>query len=363
VQLTDALALKWQVGAMLFTQGYEQLAVNSIAPFVLSPMISFPVNQITPDATLDDVGVGLFGQATFTFRERLDLTLGGRYDYEDKEARLDTYTDPALAPGSRVDDERGFSNTSPQLAIGYRLRPDLMAYGSVSQGFKAGGWNPASPVGLEAYEEEQAWHVEGGVKGSFAAGRVSASAAVFSIDWSDLQFNVPNPFVPGQFYIANVAEATSRGVEFEVAARPHATTELFGNFGVTNARFGDGSTSSGVDVSDNRIPNTPRYTATMGAHVEQPLTPAVTLFGRAEAVFYGEMEYDDANTARQEAYSLVNLRGGVRTRLFFADAWVKNAFDTRYIPVAFAYQGFAPSGFVGEMGRPRTFGVSAGITF
>ena len=42
---------------------------------------------------------------------------------------------------------------------------------------------------------------------------------------------------------------------------------------------------------------------------------------------------------------------------------MKNAFDTRYIRVAFAYDAFAPSGFVGEMGRPRTFGVRAGVTF
>jgi hypothetical protein len=42
---------------------------------------------------------------------------------------------------------------------------------------------------------------------------------------------------------------------------------------------------------------------------------------------------------------------------------VRNAFDTRYIPVAFAYGQLAQSGFIGEMGRPRTFGVSGGVTF
>ena len=134
----------------------------------------------------------------------------------------------------------------------------------------------------------------------------------------------------------------------------HASTEIFGNVGYTNARFGAGATSGGVDVSDNRVPNTPNYTAALGANLQHPLNDTVTLFGRAEAVFYGAMEYDDANTARQDAYSLVNLRGGFRTRFFVAEAWMKNAFDTRYVPVAFPYQGFAPSGFVGEMGRPRT---------
>ena len=139
--------------------------------------------------------------------------------------------------------------------------------------------------------------------------------------------------------------------------------ELFGNAGYTSARFDDGSVSSGVDVSDNLIPNTPSYTATFGANVEHPISDAVSLVGRVETVFYGEMQYDDANTQSQDAYSLVNLRGGFRARYLFAEAWMRNAFDTRYVPVAFPYQGFAPSGFIGEVGRPRTFGVSAGVTF
>jgi iron complex outermembrane receptor protein len=43
--------------------------------------------------------------------------------------------------------------------------------------------------------------------------------------------------------------------------------------------------------------------------------------------------------------------------------WVRNAFDTHYIPTAFAYPGLAPSGFIGEMGAPRTFGARVGVTF
>jgi hypothetical protein len=31
--------------------------------------------------------------------------------------------------------------------------------------------------------------------------------------------------------------------------------------------------------------------------------------------------------------------------------------------LAFAYGGLAPSGFLGENGRPRTFGISLGVGF
>ena len=85
-----------------------------------------------------------------------------------------------------------------------------MVYASVARGFKAGGFNPASPAGSEAYGEEHTWNIEGGVKTTWAGGRVAANAAVFRIDWEDLQLNLPDPAVPGQFYIANVGGATSR---------------------------------------------------------------------------------------------------------------------------------------------------------
>jgi iron complex outermembrane receptor protein len=230
-----------------------------------------------------------------------------------------------------------------------------MAYGSISRGFKAGGFNPASPPGSEAYGEEHALHVEGGFKAAFASGRASLNAAVFYIDWDDLQLNVPTPFVPGQFYIANVGAAASRGVELELAARPHDAVQLFGSFGYTSATF--------VDVSGNTVPNTPDYTATIGTQLSHPITSTWSLFGRAEAVFYGDLLYDDTNSEGQEAYSLAHFRGGVRGRWIFGEVWVRNAFDTRYVPVAFPYQGFAPSGFIGEPGRPRTFGVNLGVTF
>jgi hypothetical protein len=43
--------------------------------------------------------------------------------------------------------------------------------------------------------------------------------------------------------------------------------------------------------------------------------------------------------------------------------FVRNAFGTDYIPLAFPYPAFAPSGFVGELGAPRTAGASIGLRF
>jgi iron complex outermembrane receptor protein len=146
-------------------------------------------------------------------------------------------------------------------------------------------------------------------------------------------------------------------------ARANEALDLFSTFGVTRARFDDGSVSRGLDVSDKRIQNTPEYTATLGAQLSRALSSALTLYGAGEITFFGSFHYDDANTAEQEAYSLANLRAGVRGKYLFAEAWLRNAFDTSYVPVAFEYSGLAPSGFIGEPGRPRTFGLRAGLRF
>jgi iron complex outermembrane receptor protein len=363
IALSSRAALKWQTGVFLFTQDYEQDAANRLAPFVLSPQLGFPIEQHSPRAALNDFGVGLYGQGTFTFNNALDVSVGARFDHERKDAVLETFFEPAITAPFTVDMEETFSNVSPQIAVAYRMRPEMMIYGSATGGFKAGGFNPASPPGSEAFGEEHSWNVEAGVKTMWAGGRVTLNAAAFTIDWSDLQLNLANPFVPAQFYIANVGGAQSRGVEFEINARPASGLDLFGAIGYTRATFNDGTRSSDVDVSGNDIPLSPNYTATIGAQLARVVRSQVTVYGRGEVVSYGAFHYDDANSASQDAYSLANFRVGARARLLFAEAWVKNAFDTRYIPIAFAYPGFAPSGFIGESGRPRTFGASVGVSF
>ena len=359
MRLTDAAQLRWQSGVFLFTQSYEQDAINNYSPFVVAP---FPVSQHSPRSALDDFGLGLFGQATVTFNEKLDLAAGARFDYEDKSALLENFFEPLIAPPARVEADKSFSNVSPQASISYRVQPEKTLYGTVGRGYKAGGFNPASPAGSEAYGEEFSWNIEGGVKTLWAGGRVSANAAVFYIDWDDLQLNIPNPAVPAQFYISNVGGAVSKGVELELGTRAAPGVDLFTSVGYTHARFAEGSISSGVNVEGNKIPNTPEYTTSAGVQYSRVFGPA-TIVGRADAVFYGSFQYNDQNSLGQEAYSLVNLRLGVTGRFLMGELLIRNAFDTRYIPLAFPYPSFAPSGFMGEMGAPRTVSVSAGIRF
>jgi iron complex outermembrane receptor protein len=279
---------------------------------------------------------------------------------------LNSFTTPPLPffPPSTVSEDRSFSDVSPQVAAAFRLAPDKILYGSFTGGFKAGGFNSASPVGSEVYDEEQTWGLEGGIKTAWVGGRVMANASVFRIDWQDLQLNLPNPFVPGQFYIDNAGSAASSGVELEVSSRVLAALDVFGSVGYTHARFDEGVLIGTTIVGGNEIPNTPDFTATVGAQVSQVVRAGLTIYGRAETTVQGAFFYDEANTQAQDTYALANFRIGARFGIVLVETWIKNAFDTEYIPVAFAYDPrLAPSGFVGEMGRPRTFGVDLGVAF
>ena len=317
----------------------------------------------SPEASIDTNGIGIFGRATATFNDRASFTAALRFDHESSDAHLNTFVSPAFQPANVVAADQTFNDVSPQFAFGYRVDDNSNLYVSAARGYKAGGFNPAALPGSEAYGEEHAWHVEGGVKSAFAGGKAAVNAAVFMIDWDDLQLNVPNPFVPGQFYIANVGGAKSRGVEFDVTARPSQAVDLFAAIGVTNAKFAAGTIAAGVAVDDNDLPYTPDYTATFGGQLSKAITSAIRGFARAEVVMTGAFAYDEANSEGQDAYSLVNLRAGARLRRLSAELWLRNAFDSRYIPIAIPYPGCAPSGFIGEHGRPRTFGITIGTTF
>src|SRR5262249_58061253 len=113
VRLGVGLRLLWQSGLFFFSQKYDQDAINNFAPFLLSPLLGFPVAQHSPRSGLNDIGVGVYGQVTTTFGENFDLTFGARVDHENKEAELLTFFEPAISTPNNGAAEEGVPNVSP----------------------------------------------------------------------------------------------------------------------------------------------------------------------------------------------------------------------------------------------------------
>jgi len=97
-RLSRNFAVEWQTGVMFFSQRYTQDAVTAFAPYVLSPSLPVPVTQNSPAAILDDTGLGVYAMGTLTAWSELDLTLGARFDSEQRKADIGTSYDPAIAP-------------------------------------------------------------------------------------------------------------------------------------------------------------------------------------------------------------------------------------------------------------------------
>ena len=83
-------------------------AVNSFAPFVLSPFVTFPVASTRRRRRSTMWGSASTARATFTIRGTLDVTVGARVDHEQKDARLETFFTPT--------DQRAVQRVTPTAA-------------------------------------------------------------------------------------------------------------------------------------------------------------------------------------------------------------------------------------------------------
>ena len=358
IVLNEDMNLAWQAGALFFMQNYDETSVNDIPP----------IRQTSPLAKLEDKGMGAYAQATLTAYEGWDISLGLRLDHEKKDADLRTFFTPPIFDSIGLNTDRDFTEISPHFSLTRRITPGKILYGSISSGYRAGGFNPVSPLEREAYEEETSWNYEIGTKTTWLDERLRINMALFHISWDHLQLNLPY----GQnYYIFNAGDAESTGVELELFARPSRNWDIFGSLGYDKARFKDGSTSihtypDGTNteepIEDNDLIYTPEFTVSAGTQYSWNIGFDAQLFLRAEINGYGRYFYNPANKESQKAYWLSNLRVGYKTSSWFLETWIRNAFNKKYIPIAFEFPNYQ-SGFLGENGAPRMIGLRAGVNF
>ncbi len=90
------------------------------------------------------------GRAPGPSPSTLDVVVGVRGDREHKDGRPEhvLHARRIAPPQSSLTPERDFTDVSPQFAVAYRVQPGSDAStATVARGFKAGGFNAASPAG------------------------------------------------------------------------------------------------------------------------------------------------------------------------------------------------------------------------
>jgi iron complex outermembrane receptor protein len=363
LELDDRGTLKWLVGTTFFTSSSDRSAANESRPGgagILFP--PFAVGTDSDRGDFDDDGIAVFGQATLTIDDRLDLSAGLRYDYEDKEADITNAFETGGFPvfSTRTSRDDSYDEFSPTFSVALRPSDDVMLYARAARGFKAGGFNLRAPAGEESFDTETSWSYELGLKSTILGGRVTFNAAFFYIDWEDLQLSLFDVASGG--YVDNAGDATSAGFELELAAAVTEGLDVFASYGRTDATFDEFTDQFGTDVAGNDLAFVPESTASVGAQLGGSFGNGVDWFARAEYQRVGTYPLDAGNL-ESEDYDLANFRLGIAWRNLRVEGWMRNAFDDDYVLVAFQPSPFDPTTFVGENGAPQTYGVSLSLRF
>jgi iron complex outermembrane receptor protein len=399
--------LKWVVGAYYFDETNDLTSYfefHGLAP-IMSFLFGDPTGSMIPvgynersDARLNNEALAGFGELSYALTDRMEATIGARYGEETREMAYSHVAAPFLgfgifAPPQSFEVDDTLSSFLPKLTLSYRVSDDAMVYGTVSKGYKSGGFsnsylpsavdaNGAPIVGTPTNEQlranyqfdpETLWNYELGFKTAWMGNRLVLNGAAFFMDWRDQQLST---YVENVFRISNADKTRSYGAELELAARP--TDALAFNLGVG---YNDSSfrgdtivrhplTSAPTLAAGNRQPNSSRITANLGAQYTANVGPDLRMPFRLDVVHRSSQFFDPLNLPElhQPAYQVVNLRAGLETDRWAITLFANNLTDEDYITSGYAdslqFLIPAPSDpFQVAVGDPRTYGIVARVKF
>nr|WP_319393676.1 TonB-dependent receptor [uncultured Desulfobacter sp.] len=324
-----------------------------------------PSGFSTWDTDVDSFGYAVFGQGTYTFFGKLHLTGGLRYDYTDFEGEQHLKTSSGESVYGKDFDN---GEILPKVSVSYDFSDSSMGYVSVARGYLTGGYNCKWATNADnlTYDAEYTWNYEAGMKSSWFDNRLVANLSVFYIDIKDkqvLEWDTTSTTASVK-QIRNAANAYSTGLEFDLQARPAQGIDIFAGVGYTKARIDDwlaweyDKTTGGAyqyDYKDKYLPNVPEFTYNLGVQYRH----CSGAFVRADWLGTGSLYSDAKNSAKEEAYQLVNLRLGFESEKYDVYVWCKNLLDEDYFHVRYASAG-SDQGIDGE---PRMFGVTVNYRF
>jgi iron complex outermembrane receptor protein len=326
-----------------------------------------------------------FAQGTWNLTDRWSLTAGGRYsdDQKDFVASSVKISGPGLLlveQFENVASSDSWDNFSWRLAADFRASEDILLYGSISTGYKAGGFI-GSPSTVEAattpFDEETAINYEIGFKGDMLDRHLRLNVAAFFMDIEDLQ--VTRFFQPlgnnfGEFLTENAGEAESQGVELELIYQPTAALQLGGSYAYLDATYTDfqgapsvepdGSIIEGADFNGNQMRLSPEHSFNVYAHLTHEAEWGL-VWARLDYRYQDEFFFDPSNSpiTASPSYSIWDARIAYETLdgHWQFSLWGKNLGDEQYLAHLFTQRGGRIS--FGLPGDPRTYGVSIEYNF
>lgn len=216
--------VEWTVG--LFSQSSEtsrrgQLAlVDAAGNILFDPSTGDAIDRLFARTNFDTFDqYAAFGELTIPLTRNVEATAGARWFHSDRSDQqiLVQQFFPGAPVGPQPFQEYAESAWFKKFRLTYHPVTDHLLYVEAAQGFRAGGPNYPGGFALTAppYRSDSAWSYEGGWKFTALGNRLKVSAALFQIDWKDVQ-----QLLPVQIFssIINGGDARARGFESEVEA-------------------------------------------------------------------------------------------------------------------------------------------------
>lgn len=228
--------LKLVLGAFGFYEGQDALQGKQSLIVLQGPGDQF--QPYVSDITRSYAG---FGQATYSLTDRLRVTAGLRYTYEEKTDNelVDFYGLPSPPPSLNPCPGTTFDLTTPvppnfcaqhlafnadvrhfdlsyKAGLEYDVAPQSMAYVNISTGFKSGGFYSAPPP--NTFAPETVFAVDAGIKNRFFDNRLQLNVEVFDWTYTNKQESYVGPTTIPTFFsfiTTNAGKAESYGAQVD----------------------------------------------------------------------------------------------------------------------------------------------------
>lgn len=362
--------LRWLIGGFYSDRTVLVDEANIVPNFDSVSSLPFPIGTdvlLQLNTNTENSQAALFGEISFDLSQNVEVAAGLRwFDYE-----LSTdQTQESLILGDGVSQQSGDeTGLTPKISLSYRPTDEALLYAQAAMGFRQGVPNSnIDAFCLDDLEDlgfsttpfadaDSVWNYEVGGKTSWLGNRLIVNAAAYWIDWDDIQVRAKLPC--GFNLFVNGAAARSKGAELEFRAILGEALEIRGGVSYTDAKILEGGSALGA-ADGEKIPNVPRWTASINAAYRFGLSNSLDGFLSGQVQYVGERpnEFSSAPSASRvelDSYSTGNLRAGITngTRKWQVAIYATNVWDER----AEIWGEFGRPHNAVYRNRPRTIGL------
>ncbi len=322
--------------------------------------------------------VSVFADATWIPVPRIELTLGGRLLFEDRNSGFFTRAPnsvisrapllPQIDTGGQTFTANGNNNAFlPRANLLFRATDEINLYLTWSKGRRSPvvqlGAQRVAGVGRPLRTDiaaEKITNYEAGIKGAFGA--VNASIGAYYMKYDDFQVTIVTPGAPNR--TESAGSATNYGVEAEISARLGDNFNLFANGAYISAKVDEDPRYPAFSGDRFRLQSD--WQAAAGGTVRLPISDAIEIFATPTVTYRSSVFFELPNNpvTSQGPVTLVNLRAGLQDPKgkWQLLGYATNLTDKQYVLDAGNTGGaFGIPTFI--RGLPRLYGVEGVIRF